>query len=87
MKKSIKYVGMDVHKKTIDIAIAEGDREGEVRHYGTINHDPDSMAKLLRKLISTGGELRSSMRPVLAAISSTGILPVTACTVRWWPPR
>lgn len=58
MKKSIKYVGMDVHKKTIDVAIAEGDRDGEVRHYGTINHDPDSMAKLLRKLASTGGELR-----------------------------
>lgn len=58
MKESIKYVGMDVHKKTVDIAIAEGDRKGEVRHYGTISNDPDSVAKLVRKLISTGSELR-----------------------------
>jgi transposase len=58
MKKSIKYVGMDVHKKTIDIAIAEGVREGEVRHYGTINNDPCSIDKLVRKLVSTGCELQ-----------------------------
>jgi transposase len=58
MRKSIKYVGMDVHKKTIDIAIADGGREGEVRHYGTINNDPDSIAKVIRKLVSTGCELR-----------------------------
>lgn len=37
MEETVKYVGMDVHKKTIDCAIAAEDRDAEVRHYGTIN--------------------------------------------------
>jgi len=58
MKKTVKYVGMDVHKKSLDIAIAAEGRDEEVRHYGTINNDTDSLNKFLRKLISTDCELR-----------------------------
>lgn len=58
MKKTVKYIGMDVHKKTIDIAIADEGREGEVRHYGTINNDTDALNKVLRKLLSTACTLR-----------------------------
>ena len=58
MGKTVKYVGMDVHKKTIDVAIAEDGRGAEVRHYGTINNDTDSINKMIRKLLSTGCELR-----------------------------
>ena len=47
MKKTVKYVGMDVHKKTIDIAIADEGRDTEVRHYGTIKNDTDSINKFL----------------------------------------
>lgn len=58
MKETLKYVGMDVHKKTIDIAIAEEGCGAEVRHYGTINNDTDAINKILRKLLSTDCELR-----------------------------
>ncbi len=36
MKTLNKYVGLDVHKDTTVIAVAEGDRSGEVGIYGTI---------------------------------------------------
>jgi hypothetical protein len=34
-----KYVGLDVHKDTTVVAVAEGGREGECRIYGTISSD------------------------------------------------
>lgn len=52
-----KYVGLDVHKETIVIGIAEDGREGEVRHYGTIANTIDAVDKFIRKQISRGAEL------------------------------
>ncbi len=34
MKKIIKYIGMDVHKNSITIAIAEDGQKRDVRFYG-----------------------------------------------------
>lgn len=56
--ESILYVGLDVHKKSIEVALAEGGLEGEVRRYGRIGGDLDSSDKVVRKLISTGKDLR-----------------------------
>ena len=53
MKTLNKYVGLDVHKDTTVIAVAEGDRQGEVRLYGTISSDLHAVEKALRKI---GGE-------------------------------
>ncbi|GAB5562931.1 MAG: hypothetical protein SynsKO_45780 [Synoicihabitans sp.] len=39
MKKKPIYVGLDVHKDTITITLAEGGRREETRHYGTISSD------------------------------------------------
>ena len=40
MEKSITYVGLDVHKKTIAVALAEGGARGTARDYGQIANTP-----------------------------------------------
>ena len=44
-----KYVGLDVHKATIVVAVADEGR-GEVRPYGTIKNTPGAVAHLVKKL-------------------------------------
>jgi transposase len=44
------FVGLDGHKETIDVSIAEGDRHGEVRHYGVIASDLEPLDKVVRAL-------------------------------------
>jgi transposase len=58
MKKIIKYVGLDVHKNSIAISIAEDGRDQEVRYYGTILNNINQLDKFMRKQISQGAELR-----------------------------
>ena len=48
MRKHI-YIGMDVHKETIVIAIAEGPGDGEVREYGTIANSLKPLSKTRSK--------------------------------------
>lgn len=51
------FIGLDVHKATISVAIAQGERGGEVRHLGTVPHRPDHVRKLVEKLAAGGARL------------------------------
>ena len=53
MKTKNKYVGLDVHKDTTVVAVADSGRDAEVRLYGEISSDLGALEKVLRKL---GGE-------------------------------
>ncbi|TQE99178.1 MAG: IS110 family transposase [Spiribacter salinus] len=52
------FIGLDVHKATISVAVARGERGGEVRHWGTVSHRPDHVRKLVEKLAAGEGRLR-----------------------------
>jgi hypothetical protein len=54
----ITYVGLDVHKEGIVVAVAEGGIRGEVREYGRIANTPAALDRLVRKLDREGARLR-----------------------------
>jgi transposase len=54
--RRVRYIGLDVHRATIAVAIAE--EEGPPSSYGTIANDPAAVRKLLRQLGGKDVELR-----------------------------
>src|SRR5215472_3288489 len=54
----ITYIGLDVHKEWIVVAIAEGGTRGEVREYGRIANTAAVLLRLAGKLGREGVELR-----------------------------
>lgn len=50
MKQTIVYVGLDVHKNTIDVAITTGRINGKVRSYGKIECNLDALDRLIKKI-------------------------------------
>jgi hypothetical protein len=44
------HVGLDVHKETVAVAIADSGRDGEVRYWGTIPNTTHHLEGLIKKL-------------------------------------
>ena len=57
MRQTVMYVGLDVHKDTIAVAVAEDGKRAEVRELGEIANTRAAMTKLLGKLGGPGVEL------------------------------
>ena len=58
MGDGITYVGLDVHKDGIVVAVAEGGLRSEVRDYGRIANTPAALRRLAHKLDREGVTLR-----------------------------
>jgi len=52
--QSRSFVGMDVHKATISVSVAEEGRSGPVQFLGTIANRPDEIAKMAKRLARHG---------------------------------
>lgn len=57
MSEKMHYIGLDVHKESIAVAIAP-QHSNEVRHYGIIGGTLDAVDKLVKKLSGENIELR-----------------------------
>jgi hypothetical protein len=70
-----KFIGLDVHSKTISVAIADEGRKGEVRHYGTIENTTlqvicnfnfsDNYMRICKKRIPWIGDWLGQIRIIL----------------------
>src|SRR5271168_3908527 len=58
LEKAITYVGFDVHKDTIAVALAEAGVRGDVREFGKITNTPAAVKALVAKLSRVGSGLR-----------------------------
>jgi len=57
MKEFTKFVGLDVHKETIAVSVAEGNG-GEIRYVGEIANTPEALNKLVKQLKKADTDLK-----------------------------
>jgi hypothetical protein len=72
MDKPIIYVGLDVHKDTIAVALAEAGKRGEVRQFGRIANTPAALKGRRRDWLVVAAICGSVTRPDLVATGSNG---------------
>ena len=58
MNEAITYVGLDVHKDTIAVALAEAGVRGDVRAFGKVANTPAAVKAVATKLSRVGNALR-----------------------------
>ncbi|CDN56779.1 Hypothetical protein RG1141_CH44670 [Neorhizobium galegae bv. officinalis bv. officinalis str. HAMBI 1141] len=58
MEETITYIGLDVHKETISVALADGGKRGDVRAFGQIVNTPTALSRMLAKLSQSGRTLK-----------------------------
>jgi transposase len=56
MEKPITYVGLDMHKYAIAVALADAANQGKVPEHGKISNTPAALRPVIRRLGHTGSD-------------------------------
>ena len=86
MDETTMFIGLDVHKATIAVAVAEGGHREAARYYGEIENSSAALSKLARSMDAQTSGLASAMRRVRAATGFIVTSSVSA-TSAWWSRR
>nr|CAD6437928.1 IS110 family transposase [Rhizobium sp. Q54] len=68
----VAFIGLETSKLKISVAIAGGERNGEVRFLGDISSEPSSVAAMVKKLANVGQSSTSAMKPAPRDMGSIG---------------
>ena len=60
MEETIMFVGLDVHKESISVVVAEDGRSGEIHYHGRIANSGAALDGLIKRLSGPGRRLRFS---------------------------
>ena len=69
------YLGLDVHKDSITIAIAEPGSKGEIRLFGTITNDVDRLEKALGRIRKAHPDAHLEVAYEAGPSTSCGVTP------------
>jgi hypothetical protein len=72
MDRPVTYIGLDVHKDTIAVALAQAGKREEARMHGGIANIPAAVKTLSAKLARGGPNCGSATKPGLAVTASSG---------------
>ena len=78
------FIGLDVSKLKISVAVADGERGGEVRFFGDIPSDPASVSSIVQRLADEEQSSTSVTRQGRQVTNSTVSSPRWAMIVWWW---
>ena len=82
-----RFIGLDIHKERISVAVAESGRSGAVEYLGEIANEPGAISKLCDRLRRPARRWRFVMRPDRAAMAFIANSHASAIGATWWLRR
>lgn len=84
---SESFVGIDVAKARNAVAVADGERGGEVRFVGEVDASEESMRRVVKRIAATCDRAHFCYEAGPRGTGCIGLLPRSVTPALWWRPR